>query len=139
MPIGEDIRFPPVWSRLEKPESYGKYRHTLTAVKAGEGNQKAVFTAPIKKAGRWDLELFIPDKSRIYPMKKWGKYNLVIKKGDGKKQEAAFDSQAAQQGWNQVGRLDIPEGDTSVIISNKTDGDFVVADAIRWSPSVKIE
>ncbi len=134
LPIGTDSRFPPVWSRLEKPESYGKYRHTLTAVMAGKGEQKAVFTAPIKKADRWDLELFIPEKSRVYPMKKWGKYNLVIKKGDTEKQEISFDSKAAQQGWNPVGRFDIPEGDVTVTISNKTDGEFVVADAIRWTP-----
>ena len=134
LPIGGDFRFPPVWSRLEKPESYGKYRHTLTAVRSGKGEQKAVFTAKIKIAGQWDLELYIPEKSRVYPMKKWGTYNLVIKKGDGEKQEITFDSNAAQQGWNPVGRFDISEGDTTVIISNKTDGDFVVADAIRWTP-----
>ena len=42
LPIGEDFRFPRIWSRLEKPESYGKYPHTLTAVIAGKGEQKAV-------------------------------------------------------------------------------------------------
>jgi ABC-type transport system involved in multi-copper enzyme maturation permease subunit len=134
LPIGVDYRFPPVWSRLEKPESYGKYRHTLTAVRAGKGEQKAVFTAPMKKAGQCDLKLYIPEKSRVYPMKKWGTYNLVIKKGNGEKQEVTFDSKAVQQGWNLVGRFDITEGDTTVTISNKTDGDFVVADAIRWTP-----
>ena len=68
-------------------------------------------------------------------MKKWGTYNLVIKKGDGQNQEITFDSKAEQNGWNPVVRFDITEGDTTVTISNKTDGDFVVADAIRWSPA----
>ena len=32
--------------------------------------------------------------------------------------------------------LDLSEGVASVTLSNKTDGDLVLADAIRWSPSV---
>jgi hypothetical protein len=35
-----------------------------------------------------------------------------------------------------VGQLDLSEGVASVTLSNKTDGDLVLADAIRWSPSV---
>ena len=126
----------PVWSRFEKPESYGKYRHTYVAVKSGEGGQKAVFTTPINKAGGWDLELYIPStKFLTFFMRKIGIFNLIITEGDGKKHEVTFDSKTAQIGWNVVGQFDITEGDTTVTISNKTDGDFVVADAIRWTPA----
>ena len=49
--------------------------------------------------------------------------------------EIKFDSNAAAMGWNLAESIDLPEGETTVTLSNKTDGQFVVADAIRWSPS----
>jgi len=49
--------------------------------------------------------------------------------------EIKFDSKAASTGWSLVGSIVLPEGETTVTISDKTDGRFVVADAIRWSPS----
>ena len=62
-------------------------------------------------------------------------YNFIVTDGNGDHYNYKFDSNAASQGWNLVVSIDLPEGETTVTISNKTDGRFVVADAIRWSPS----
>jgi ABC-type transport system involved in multi-copper enzyme maturation permease subunit len=41
---------PKKWSRIIVPKSWGKYRHTLAAVNASKGENKAVFTATIPHA-----------------------------------------------------------------------------------------
>ena len=135
LPLTGNYRIPRVWSRVVYTTSFGKYRQTFAVVGAGEGEKKAVFTTGINKAGQWDLDLFLPWKPNIMPGRKWGKYHLVITDGHGDKREINFDSNAASMGWNRAGSIYLPEGKATVTISNKTDGQFVVTDAIKWSPS----
>jgi hypothetical protein len=131
-------RIPSSWSRIGMPMFYGKYRHTMVSVKAGKGEKKAVFTAGIPKAGQWDLEVYMsPGRGMIYPNRKWGTWHFTIKDKNGDEHEIAFDSNVVSEGWNLAGNFELPEGETSVILSNETDGKFVIADAIRWVPAGK--
>ncbi|MBN1831898.1 MAG: hypothetical protein JW896_07285 [Deltaproteobacteria bacterium] len=135
LPVTNQYAVPPTWSRLATVGSWGKYRHTLAAVRAGDGEKKAVFTAEVPHAGSWDLEIHIPPKYNAFPGRRWGTWNLVITDSHGDQHETKFDSDAALQAqWNIVGNFEIPEGEISVTLSNKTNGQFVVADAIRWAP-----
>jgi len=129
------FRIPSSWSRIPMPTSWGKYRHTIVAVKAGQGDKKVLFSSRIPQTGLWDLEIYLPSKQWIYPNRTWGTWHLTVTDGNGDAHEIAFDSNAASEGWNLAGSLDLPEGEVSVSLSNKTDGKFVIADAIRWSPS----
>jgi ABC-type transport system involved in multi-copper enzyme maturation permease subunit len=135
LPLTSIYRIPSDWSRAVYTSSFGKYRQTFAMVREGEGNKKAMFKTDINQAGQWGLELFFPYRPGIMPGRKWGTYHLVITDGNGDPHEIKFDSNAAAMGWNLAESIDLPEGETTVTISNKTDGQFVVADAIRWSPS----
>lgn len=44
----------------------------------------------------------------------------------------AFDAGAAEIGWNKVGEYDLDHRTVRLVVSHKTDGETVVADAIRW-------
>ena len=134
LPITNIYGVPPEWSRAVYTSSFGKYRQTFAMVRAGNGEKKAMFKTDINQAGQWDLELHITWKFNIRG-RKWGTYHLVITDSNGDSHEIKFDSNAAAMGWNLVRSFDLPQGETSVTISDKTDGHFVVADAIRWSPS----
>ncbi len=135
LPLTNNYRLPSSWSRVVYSTSFGKYRQTLAVVRAGDGEKRAVFTAVIDQAGPWDLELHLPWKQNMMPGRKWGTYHLVVTDSYGDEHEIQFDSMAAPLGWSLAGSMDLPEGKTTLTISNKTDGQFVVADAIRWSPS----
>lgn len=127
---------PSFWTRVEHYGSYGKYRHTVAVVRGGEGEKRAVFKTNITKSGQWDLELHVPAKWSIAPgARKWGTFHMAVTGVDGDMHEFTFDSQTATQGWNLVKSIELSKGETTVTISNKTDGDFVVSDAIRWLPS----
>lgn len=137
LPVTSLYDVPSTWSRAVYTTSYGKYRHTLSVVGAGNGKKKAVFKADIPKAGQWNLELHLPLKTRIMPSKKWGSYQVIVTDSSADNHEINFDSKTAlnSSDWNPAGTINLPKGITIVTITNKTDGDFVVADAIRWLPS----
>jgi hypothetical protein len=126
---------PAQWSRLEAAEAWGTYRHTVALVRPGRGERRAVFTATLPRAGGWDLELHLPDKGRFRPfVQKWGAWHLELVTPEGS-QEVTFDSVAASGGWNLVGTHDLPAGEVRVELTDRTDGQLVVADAIRLQPA----
>ncbi|MGD9162009.1 MAG: hypothetical protein PVG39_26595, partial [Desulfobacteraceae bacterium] len=126
---------PPEWTYLDLPGSWGKYRHTTAAIKAGEGENKATFTTVIKKSGSWNLWLHMPSKQKSFPGLEFGTWSLIVKDTNGDSHEIKFNSDAALEGWNHADTLELPEGIVSVTFSDKTDKGPVLADAIRWSPS----
>ncbi len=130
---------PPVWERRVigpglTGVAWGKYRHTLAAVRRGRGDQRAIFTAELPHAGRWRLELFmLPPVAQRGPWRR-GTYHLSVLDSAGTQNEIAFDSAGCEAEWNVLGELDLPAGEVRVELSDKTDGGAVLADAIRWLP-----
>ena len=51
---------------------------------------------------------------------------------DGVDPTVEFDGEAATIGWNGLGEFRLPAGEVSLVVSNKTSGSMVVADAVRW-------
>ncbi|KPK84847.1 MAG: hypothetical protein AMS27_08875 [Bacteroides sp. SM23_62_1] len=135
LPVAPFYARPADWSRITTRGSYGKYRHTLAAIGAGKGEKEATFTATLPGSGSWDLDLHVPPKDNVFLGAKWGNWNLLITDKNGDEHEMAFDSNAAIPGWNLTGSLELPEGEVSIALSDKSDGQVIVADAIRWSPS----
>ena len=124
--------FPNEWSQLSEKTSWGKYRHTLAFIRAGEGNKKAIFGTDLPNSGRWKLELHLP-QNWLPREKELGSWELNIV-SDNKRELVHFDTAAGLEGWNLVGEYELPAGDVKVEFSNKTNGQGVIADAIAWSP-----
>ncbi len=128
------ISAPKQWARLSNSMTWGKYRHTTALIRGGDGNKKALFTAELPESGSWDLELYLPMKG-VFPGKKWGTWHLKVTDSNGDNYKVDFDSKAGNEGWNLLDKLNLPEGRVTVELSNETDGNIVVADAIQWTPS----
>lgn len=131
------MRAPGEWGRLSNSAAWGKYRHTTALIRAGKGEKQALFSTGLPGAGAWDLEIYLPMKS-LYPGKKLGTFYIEVIDSSGDKYNLEFDSGAGNEGWNLVDKLDLPEGEITVRLSDETDGDLVVADAIRWTKSAGI-
>ena len=125
---------PRVWSRAESSSAWGRYRHTVAVVRSGSGGQAAELTAELPSSGAWDLEIHLPEKRRFGRNRDWGTWNLEIR-SSAESHEVSFDAGSADRGWNLVGAFDLSSGGVTVVLDNDTDGDVVVADAIRWTPS----
>ena len=131
------------WSRRPTPTAWGKYRHTAVQARAGAGSRKVAFTALLPTPGVWTLDYHLPDRhlpapegagedTEITSFGALGVMDLRVVSGDAET-PVAFDAGAAEVGWTKVGDFELPAGDVRVVVSNRTDGEAVVADAIRWS------
>jgi len=141
------------WSRQEQPTSYGRYRHTIARVTAGQGDRSATFAAVLPRAGRWRVEYHLPDLAARYTSQDDSPFrltaNLEITSGrsqgpqlgthdmklvsGGSARQVEFDASVAEPGWSTLGRFDLAAGPVSLVVTNRTDGRTVVADAVRWS------
>ena len=133
----------PGWHRQGDPLtlSWGKYRRTLTRIVAGTGEGSATFTAELPSAGAWRLYYHLPGASASAghhwraggwnPGDDFGTYNLEIVAGD-QHIPVAYDARMGVPGWNDIGTFELPTGPVSVTVSDATDGQVIVADAVRW-------
>ncbi len=138
LPVLANFQPPADWSRRAMEEAWGQYRHTIAVIKAGKGDQRAVFTAELERSGPWRLELFmLPTRASSRRWKR-GTYHLTVEDPSGS-QELTFDAGAAEEGWNMLGELEIASGKVRVALSNETDGGAVIADAVRWRPARAVE
>ncbi len=95
-----------------------------------------MFAAEIPKSGRWELSFHLPAEQRSGLMganRDRGIWKLVIDDGTGT-HEIDFEAETHDSGWNSLGMFDIAGGTVRVIVSDETEGDYVMADAIRWTP-----
>ena len=62
-----------------------------------------------------------------------GTWKLVLDDGTGT-QGIDFEAETRDSGWNSLGVFDIAGGTVRVIVTDETEGEYVLADAIRWTP-----
>ena len=142
-----DARVDAEWRRQDVPSSWGRYRRTVARAGTAEGNSKAVFSTELPEAGEWRLDYHMPFvqtwsegklRSRGQPremLAMLGDFDMVLEFGDGEKHTVAFDASGADTGWNDLGRFDLPTGPVRLVVSNRSSGDLVLADAVRWRPA----
>lgn len=129
--------------------AWGKYWRSIVRCPPGDGARRLVFTAELPHAGRWKLAMHNPD--RIVPalgehsgftggtgaqflFGELGAYDIRLH-ADGEAAMLEFDGATAAPGWRRLGEFDLHAGTVHVSVSNRTDGETVVADAIRWTLS----
>jgi ABC-type transport system involved in multi-copper enzyme maturation permease subunit len=128
---------PPVqWARWSAAPLWGRYRHTAALARAGDGDGRALFTASLPSSGSWELEVHLP-RARGFPLRRWelGTVHLEVIRDGQSMGDASIDAGAAPRGWNLVDSWSLDSGEVTVALSNQSDGEMVVADAIRWVPA----
>lgn len=131
LPRVDGGRPPSRWSRASSDAAWGRYRHTVAWVRAGDGSSRAEFHATLPADGDWELELHVPDPSRLGFLRNLGSWQLSVEDG-AEPRQVSFDAAAAGSGWSAVGTWQLAAGEVTVVLSDETDGQAVIADAIRW-------
>ena len=128
------------WYRESVPSAWGRHRGTVAVAHSGDGDLSAVFAAELPHEGLWHLDYHIPPVSPPYFPRgtprlrhiSWiGENDMAIRTA-GAQTRAEFDGAAAQPGWNEIGTFEVGPGRVDVVVTNRTDGEIVVADAVRW-------
>lgn len=145
-----DMAAPPApgWMRTNVASTWGRYRHAAAVAYPGSGGASARFAAELPQAGRWRLDYHLPDvesgqrgpaagltirvQSNIFEQD-MGDLEMTIVADDAET-PVEFDAAAATVGWNDLGEFTLPAGEVALLVSNRTSGAYVVADAVRWRP-----
>ena len=136
------------WMRMEVAGTWGRYRHAAAVGYSGTGGASARFAAELPHAGRWRVDYHLPDveaaqrgpvtglsirvQGNILGRDK-GDFEMTMV-ADGVETPVEFDAADAGAGWNDLGEFTLPAGEVALLVSNRTSGDLVVADAVRWRP-----
>ena len=123
------------WSRFSSSNTaFGRYRRTLAVVGSGKGKGAAVFAAELPKSGSWELEYYFSKPTvRSAARLTLGTWKMQLVDSSGS-HDITFDASGAEDGWNSLGTFEVAGGEARLIVSNESDGDYIVADAVRWLP-----
>ena len=92
LPVMNGGRLPGRWSRNANGAAWGKYRHTMALIKAGNGEKKAIFSTTIPQTGSYDLELHVPKGALSDRL--LGTWHLVVIDSNGDSHEREFASRS---------------------------------------------
>jgi hypothetical protein len=123
------------WKPVLQSEFYGKYVRSAIYTKAGTGDRVAVWKANLQKAGSYDIYFNIVkitnqwrrDKERI-------NYNFKVYHDEGVETINLLDEDI-EQGWVYIGTFYVSPENARVELSNKSIGNMVFADAVKWVQS----
>ena len=131
------------WHREVVPTAWGRYRRTIALAQAGDGGARAVASARLPSRGRWALAFHVPfspppdfpgERAPEVHLRFLGGYDMRLRTAKGET-SIEFDGRAANFGWNALGIFDLPAGEVQLVVTNRTLGDIVLFDAIRWRQS----
>ena len=131
------------WHREVVPTAWGRHRRTIALAQAGDGGARAVASTRLPSRGRWALAFHVPlppppdfpgERAPGAHLRFLGSYEMVLRTANGET-SIEFDGRAANFGWNALGTFDLPAGEVQLVVTNRTFGDIVLFDAIRWRQS----
>ena len=131
------------WHREVVPTAWGRYRRTIALAQAGDGGARAVASTRLPSRGPWELAFHVPlppppdfpgERAPGAHLRFLGSYEMVLRAANGET-SIEFDGRAANFGWNALGTFDVPAGEVQLVVTNRTLGDIVLFDAIRWRQS----
>jgi hypothetical protein len=125
-------RPPREWRAVLRSEFYGKYVHSAYYTKSGSGERTATWKAALPEKTTYDVYFFL-DKVNLgwRRTNKTPDYNFTIYHDNGT-EIINRSTEEIDLGWNYLGTFFISTDTAKVELSNKTIGDMIFADALKW-------
>jgi hypothetical protein len=131
-------RPPTEWRKTTFDDFYGRYIHSASFIRAGDGDQKATWTVDLKSSGQYEVYAYNPQIKMRFGRGRdrggseyVGELHFNVYHDDGV-EEVLLDTPNAEQGWNLMGAFYLTAGEAKVEITNESNKRLVVADAVKW-------
>lgn len=126
-------RPPGKWSLLKHGDFYGPIIKSARYIKSGEGRNFVTWSTKIKESGNYTLYTWFPQK-RTFRNKNRSQIqdlNYEIHTNDGI-ENVRMNFEETSEGWNELGTFYFSKGKAKVVLTDKSQGLLVLADAVKW-------
>jgi hypothetical protein len=136
---------PEYWQKTVRSNYFGMYIKSAHYTRSGTGERTGTWTTEITEPGYYDIYTYLQGqrrgpgarvmnnsgggRSRRGPSQKDLHYIIYHDSGTD---EVEVNTENAISGWNHLGSYYISGDSSSVVLTNKSEGRIVTADAIRW-------
>jgi ABC-type transport system involved in multi-copper enzyme maturation permease subunit len=123
---------PREWKAVLRSEFYGRYVHSASYTRAGTGERSAAWVAKLPEKASYDVYFYLDKLNGVWRRSnKSPDYNFLIYHDQGieKIKKSSVD---AEDGWNYLGTFSFSSDSARVEMNNKTLGDMIIADAVKW-------
>jgi ABC-type transport system involved in multi-copper enzyme maturation permease subunit len=123
---------PREWRAVLRSEFNGNYIHSAYYTKGGTGERTACWKAHLPEKATYNVYFYL-DKLNLgwRRSNKSPDYNFLVYNDNGV-EKINRSSEDAENGWNYLGTFSISSDTAKVVLTNKTKGDMIFADAIKW-------
>ena len=130
------------WTLFKNSKLYGKYINSAYYIKSGSGKKKAVWETDIREPGLYDVYCYSIDFSSLFEGRRRHRgrsshggsiqdFHYTVHSEAGS-DEVAVDMGNTYLDWTLLGSYYFSKGEAKVELSDKSKGDLVVADAVKW-------
>ena len=130
------FRPPSGWTLTTNSDFFGANIRSAYYLAGGNGEQKAIWTAPGLAEGSYDVYVHVY-KSRMRMRGMFGggssgkrEYHYIVHSDNGE-EEVTIDIDSAEDGWNHIGAYYFSSDTAVVEMTNESNSTVVVADAIK--------
>jgi hypothetical protein len=120
------------WKAVLRSEFYGNSIHSAYYTRAGTGERKAIWKAALPQSGSYEVYFYYNQYTFGWrPRNVSSNYNLTVYHTGGV-EKIDQSTEGIESGWLYLGTFNF-SADTAVVeLSNKSNGDMIFADAVKW-------
>ena len=123
------------WELLKSTGFYGKYIYSAYYIRAGNGDKRAQWEIDLAESGTYNVYTYVINKHSFGRKNFFDDhikdFQYIVYHDDGQ-DEVSVDWLNSEMGWNLVGSYYFSKGKAKIEITDKTSGNLVVADAVKW-------
>lgn len=123
---------PREWRAVLRSEFFGHYIRSAYYTRGGSGERTATWKAVLPSEGSYDVYFHV-DKVNVGWRRnnRASNYNLTVYHDQGA-DKINHTTENTDPGWNYIGTWFISSDTARVDVSNKTNGEMIFADAVKW-------
>jgi hypothetical protein len=124
------------WRLTTDSRFYGRFILSAYYAKGRDGSDKVAWKTEITENGYYDIYCHITKLGFSFRRRReqppnFGSNHYLVYHDDGV-EDAVIDINNAEEGWNFLGSYYLSEGEARVELTDESEGQYVVADAIKW-------
>ncbi len=125
-------RAPSKWTLTAADYMYGDVAKSAYYKRKGSGANGAVWEFHVEEPGIYNIEIWVAANNFGRRRSRGAQEQFYVVECSEWKENMALNWNRTESGWYTLGTFDLPTGVTTVTLSDKTERQFVIADAIKF-------